>query len=66
MGTPSKVEQLKNMGVIKDENDLSDNAKTLLDNMTDDEFHAVVTARAKIGDQQHRDNYDQSIQMHGF
>ena len=66
MATPSKVDQLKNLGVIKDESDLSANAKTLLDNMTDDEFHAVVTARAKIADSQHKDDYDQSIQMHGF
>lgn len=66
MPTPSRVEQLKNLGVIKDDTSLSANAKTLLDNMTDDEFHAVVTARAKISDPQHKDDYDQAIQMHGF
>ncbi|MCB1809079.1 MAG: hypothetical protein KDK04_28305 [Candidatus Competibacteraceae bacterium] len=66
MATPSRVEQLQNLGVIKDDASLSANAKALIENMTDDEFHAVVTARAKISDGGHRDDYDQAIQMHGF
>lgn len=66
MDLSEKIEYLKNLGVISQESDLSPTAEQLLDKLTDEEFHAAVTIRAKIGDSKDRDDWDNGITMMGF
>lgn len=61
-----RMQQLKNIGVIKDAKSLSAKAKTLIGKMTDDEFHAVITAHSKISDPKQKKGFADAVQMHGF
>jgi hypothetical protein len=61
----ARIDQLKNAGII-DPKQLSPKARALIESLTDDEFHAILTARAKISDDADRKSYDQQIQVMGF
>lgn len=61
-----RIQQLKNVGAIKDAKSLSAKAKTLIGKMTDDEFHAIITTHSKIADAKHKKGFADAVQMHGF
>ena len=62
----TRTDQLKNLGIIDSESDLSQKSKQLIEGMSESEFNAIITARAKISDVNHRDDFDQSVSNHGF
>ena len=61
----SRIDQLKNAGIIKDAKDVLSDAAELIGSLTDDEFHAILTARAKI-DPANQQIFDQTILKAGF
>ena len=61
-----KAQQLVNAGIIKKKSDLKPNAKKLINSMTDDEFHAVITSHAKCDSKPHREKIADTVQLHGF
>ena len=61
-----RIQQLINLGIIHSEGDISPGARQLIENMSQDEFDALITTRAKIVTPGHRDGFDESIQKHGF
>jgi hypothetical protein len=62
----SRIDQLKNAGIIDDPDDLKDDAMKLINDLAEDEFNAILTARAKISDAAGRKLYDRAIQVQGF
>jgi hypothetical protein len=65
MPRPSRIDQLKNAGIV-DPKKLGRKAKNLIDNMTDDEFHAIVTVHAKISNDGDRKKFRDQIHTMGF
>ena len=59
-----KIDQLAKEGIV-DPNKVTQDAQKVIDNLTDDEFHAILTARAKI-DPASQQIFDQTIIKAGF
>ena len=65
MARTSRIDQLKNAGIV-DPRKLSRKAKSLIDGMTDDEFHAIMTVHAKISNNGDRKKFRDQIHTMGF
>jgi hypothetical protein len=65
MARTSRIDQLKNAGIV-DPRKMDRKAKNLIDSMTDDEFHAIVTVHAKIPNEGDRKKFRDQIHTMGF
>jgi hypothetical protein len=65
MPRTSRIDQLKNAGIV-DPRKMDRKARSLIDRMTDDEFHAIVTVHAKIPNASDRKNFREQIHTMGF
>jgi hypothetical protein len=66
MNYAEKIEAFKAAGMAIDDSKMSEQAKQLIDSMSDDEVNAAISARAKIGDADQQAGFDESVHAHGF
>ena len=62
----ARIQQLKNAGILDKTKDLEPKAKALVDNLTDEEFHAILTVHSKISDANDQKDFGGHIRMMGF
>jgi len=62
----TRIEQLKNAGIIDDTELGTPEGKILIESITDEEFRAILTVHAKISDDLHRHKFEQAIHVMGF
>jgi hypothetical protein len=65
MAQISRVQQLTNTGILDANKSLDQKVVDVIDTLTDNEFYAILTVRAKI-DPANRTTYDGVIQKAGF